>query len=233
LPQSAPDQSLVETGWNTVRKATLRNCRIGETGANAWPKCDRHPTNEFLIFIRHQIPADWPKDVTFSFGEDWSPRPSDVEFPATIRDAASGKKFSAAFICFDEAPESVDFQTQVARGPWEPIAIYDGKQTKEPVNGVMVVCSTPAIPKGRTDFQFEVMHNADREAYAMRMMAKLKNGKTREVQFHPGPLRGNPSKGFAIIWPDELNPADVKEYVLERARWERGEIKGVALKPVN
>ncbi|MBE0541234.1 MAG: protein kinase [Verrucomicrobia bacterium] len=195
------------------------------------PTVTINPTNEFLIYVQRQWPEDWPKDVARAVGMDWSPRPSDIGFfPPTIRDLESGKKASAHLICFDQVPGSVNYLVKVARGPWEAIAVYDGKQTRELVNGVMVVCSTPAIPEKRDDHQFEVMHNVDREVYSMRLIAKFLNGKTSEVDFHPGPVRGNPSKGSAIIHPGDFNPADVMEYVIERARWERGEIKGISLK---
>jgi hypothetical protein len=95
----------------------------------------------------------------------------------------------------------------------------------------MVVCSTPAIPAKRTEHQFEVMHNVDRDVFAMRMLARLKNGKVENANFHPGPLTGNPAKGFVQIFESEFKPEDVNEYVLERTPWVRGEIKGIALKP--
>ncbi|MBA4148128.1 MAG: protein kinase [Verrucomicrobia bacterium] len=205
--------------------------KLPELGPTRGPTVTVNPTNEFLIYVQRQRPEDWPKDVAMAIGNDWNPRPSDIEFSPTIRDLESGKTASAHLICFDRVPGSVNYQVKVARGPWEAIAVYDGKRTRELVSGVMVVCSTPAIPEKRNDHQFEVMHNVDREIYSIRLIAKFQNGKTREVDFHSGPLRGNPAKGFAIIHPGDFKPADVKEYVIERAHWERGEIKGISLKP--
>jgi len=188
-----------------------------------------NPTNEFLIYIQEQWPTDWPWYVSRTVGNDWTPQPSDVELPSYIRDLRSGRKANAQLICFGEPPDSVDYRVKTASGPWEPIAVYDGKKTRELVRGVMIVCSSPTVPAKRSDFQFEVMHNVNREIYAMRLIARFKNDETKELDFHPGPVRGNPSKGFAIIHPGDFDPADVKDYVIERTPWTCGEIRNISL----
>jgi hypothetical protein len=75
------------------------------------------------------------------------------------------------------------------------------------------------------------MHNLDRDKYALRLIACLKGGTSDEVTLHSGVLAGNPAKGFAVVFPKEYVPSDVKEYVLERTPWASGEIRNIALKP--
>jgi hypothetical protein len=189
------------------------------------------PENEFLCCMRWSLPNEvdghWRNQVTFV------PHPTVQESGAIVRDPSRPElgRFPADLICFKEPPDTISIRVAVAAGPWEPVATFDGKNTRELVPNAMIVCSTPSVGPNNRDYQFQVMHNLDRDAYSLRMIARLKDGKEQELMFHSGPLTGNPAKGFTLMYPQEVGPEDIKEYVLERTPWVRGEIKDISLRP--
>ncbi len=172
-----------------------------------------------------------PEDVSvWQCGTKYDPEPRFDDF-ATTRDK-QGKSGSAAVIAFADMPEEANVSFTTAVGPWEQVAVFDGEKTKDLVNGVMVTCGPPHADNPQDgSWGFDVMHNIDRDKYALRMIAHLKNGKEEHVVFHGGIRTGNPAKGFSAIFPAEYKPFDVKEYRLERTPWAHGVIKNVALKP--
>ncbi len=97
----------------------------------------------------------------------------------------------------------------------------------------MALWSEPRYENGA--LRFDVMHSADRERHALRMVARLRKGAAENLVFHTGVLAGSPAKGFALIHGPEQETrtwlARVKELVIERTPWVRGEIRGIALKP--
>ena len=212
--------------------------KLPELVPTTQPRITITPTNEFLIYANWTLPSEvkegFPKAPgrwTWQFQIGWVPRPGEVETPADVRDTAIGKERSAELVCFSNPPESVDCRVTVGAGPWEAIAIYDGHETKGLARGVMAVCSAPWYDESIGAYRFEIMHNIDCDRYALRLVARLKNGVVKEMAIDSGTRTGNSAKGYALIQPDDFNPADANEYYFERTPWVRGEINGIALRP--
>jgi predicted Ser/Thr protein kinase len=190
------------------------------------------PQNEFLFYIRRELPTGMALE---SFQPRFSPRPSDIEMPATVQELGSKARASAQLVCFAEPPDTADYQEAVACGPWEAVSVYDvqTKTTRDLERGAMALWSEPRYEQGA--LRFDVMHNADRGQYALRMVARLRNGGSEKLVFHTGVLTGSPAKGFALIHGSEPEAKNwlqqVKEMVIERTPWVRGEIPNISLKP--
>jgi len=62
------------------------------------------------------------------------------------------------------------------------------------------------------------------------MIAVWKDGKREEVAFHNGVQGTRETEGFVQLEPGQRSE-DIKEFIIERTSWMRGEIKGIALNP--
>ena len=150
---------------------------------------------------------------------------------ANMTDLKTGKRVTADVLRFVVVPETLSYRIDAAAGPWQRVAVFDGLKTNELISGTMVTCSPPVLDPNSKAWRFDIMHNLDRDKYALRLIACLKDGTSDEVTLHSGVLASNPTKGFAVVYPKEYVPSDVKEYVLERTPWASGEIRNIALKP--
>jgi hypothetical protein len=188
--------------------------------------------NEFLVYVRRELP---PGMVLESFASTFTPRPSDTEFPPTVQEINSKQRTSAQLVCFADPPDAADYQETVACGPWEAVSVYGvgTKTTRDLERGVMALWSEPRYERGA--LRFDVMHNANRGQYALRMLARLRTGGSEKLVFHSGVLSGSPAKGFALIHGSEQETKNwlqqVKELVIERTPWVSGEIRAIALQP--
>ncbi len=112
-------------------------------------------------------------------------------------------------------------------------AAFAERFTRDLDHGVMALWSEPRYEQGA--LRFDVMHNADRERFALRMVARLQNGGSEKLVFHSGVLIGAPAKGFALVHGTEHKVENwlrrVKEMVIERTPWVRGEIRNIRLCP--
>lgn len=118
-----------------------------------------------------------------------------------------------------------------AGGEWEPVAVFDGTQTRVLVEGMRVLCTNRRQdPNGDC---LDVSHNVDRGQYALRMMATFKDSKRVEVGFHPGVQRGREAQGVVFLDPSErdLRAWDIVAFTLERTPWISGVIHGIVLQP--
>ncbi|HNQ87031.1 MAG TPA: protein kinase [Verrucomicrobiota bacterium] len=205
---------------------------LPELAPTTKPEITVVPENEFLVYIRRVLP---PGIAIESIQPRLTPRPSDIELPATVREISSQSRTSALLVCFAEPPATADYQEAIACGPWEAVSVYDveKKSTQDLGRGVMALWSEPRYEQGA--LRFDVMHNADREHYALRMSARLRGGGHETLVFHSGVLSGSPAKGFALIHGREQEAKAwlqrVKELVIEQTPWLRGEICGIALEP--
>jgi hypothetical protein len=151
-----------------------------------------------------------------------------------IPDGAGGPKASsqivgqADVVRFPAGTGEATLQCATASGPWEPVAVFDGKQTKVLLEGVQVLCTH--LRREANGKCLDVTHNVDRELYAVRMMGVMKNGTQEELDLHPGVLRARETQGFVLVQGGQ-RVEEISEFVLERTPWVRGEIRGVALKP--
>jgi hypothetical protein len=179
--------------------------------------------NEFLVCIRWNLP---PTAGTWQERLLWQPAQDEPRTPVTVRDRQTGKEYSTAMICFKQPPETVDLQVNAALASWEQVAVFDGKRTRSPVG--TLTCTVP-VQEGDS-LWFDIVHDHDRTQFALRMKARLKDG--REVE---GDLVDEGGKGAvktrARLYLRQFTAADVKEYVFERTRWLRGEMRGIALAP--
>ncbi len=190
------------------------------------------PHNEFLFHIRRELP---PGVALESFQPGFTPRPSDIELPATVREIGGKARASAQLVCFAEPPDAVDYQEAVACGPWEAVSVYDveAKTTRDLERGVLALWSEPRYEQGA--LRFDVMHNANREQSALRMVARWRDGSSETVVFQSGVMTGASAKGFALIHGSEQETGkwlrQVRELAIERAPWVRGEIRNIRLNP--
>jgi hypothetical protein len=168
----------------------------------------------------------------WSMRTEFTPRPKSDHSAQVYTDATERRGAGLAhFAEFPPGTDVIDAHAIAVTGPWERIATFDGKTTKELVQNLMVVCSPPVWSESRKEWRFDVMHTADRDQFELRMMARLKNGRMEPLVFHDGPTVGNPAKGFAIVHRGRFDPRDVAEYTVERSPWVRGEIPGIRIKP--
>ncbi|MCL4179076.1 MAG: protein kinase [Verrucomicrobia bacterium] len=186
------------------------------------------PEDEVLVYVRIQPPPS---------AQRWQSR---MEFhPAALRRCSAvvrepdGKERVASILEWPSPGETIDLEVASAIGPWEPIALFDGQNTRELIPEIKVTCGPLHYDERRQCHQFEVMHNVDRDRYALRMVARLQNGQQLEVDLHAGLTHGSPAKGFTVLWPDEFKPDEVKEYAIESTPWVRGRFRRVHSQPNN
>ncbi len=129
---------------------------------------------------------------------------------------------------FPPGLQEVTVRCATALGPWEALAVFDGKQTKVMVAGVQVLCTH--LRQEANGKCLDVTHDVDRARFALRMMAVFKSGKREEVGLHSGVLSARETQGFVMLEPGQ-RVEDIQEFVLERTPWVRGEIRGIALNP--
>ncbi len=147
---------------------------------------------------------------------------------------AGGPKLSsqvvgyAEVVRFPAGTKEVALQCRSAVGPWEPVAVFDGKQTKVAIEGVRVLCTyLRQEPNGKC---LDVTHDVDRGLYALRMMGVFKGGRREELVFHSGVLGGRETQGFVLLEPGQ-RVENIVEFVLERTPWVNGRIEGIRLEP--
>jgi hypothetical protein len=134
----------------------------------------------------------------------------------------------ADVVRFPTGTDELTLQCASAVGPWEPVAVFDGKQTKVATEGVRVLCTyLRQEPNGKC---LDVTHDMDRGFYALRMMGVFKGGKREQLVLHSGVLSGRETQGFVALEPGQ-RVEDIGAFVLERTPWVRGEIRGIALTP--
>ncbi|MCU0787796.1 MAG: hypothetical protein MUC91_06335 [Verrucomicrobia bacterium] len=190
------------------------------------------PENEYLVYVRRESPSGMAVESSSS---TFMPFPTEWESTATVRERNSKQRASALLVYYAEPPDTVIYREAVACGPWEAVSVYDvnTKETRDLGRGVMALWSEPRYEQGA--LRFDVMHNANRERYALRMVARRRNGGDEMLGFHTGVISGSPAKGFALIHGTEAEAKarlqQVKELVLERTPWVRGEISGIAFRP--
>jgi formylglycine-generating enzyme required for sulfatase activity/outer membrane protein assembly factor BamB len=136
-----------------------------------------------------------------------------------------GKKLSetAQAVAFRELPETMRYRCGVSWGDWEPVAVFDGKQTKP--------CTPGASPRfydlkqdgGRVQVRCE--YEAD-ENYHVRFMAILEGGNGVELPICEQWGTVGVTVGKALGMPGPL-----REILMMRRRCVWGEIDGIALKP--
>ncbi len=129
---------------------------------------------------------------------------------------------------FPSGMQEVAVQCETALGPWEALAVFDGRQTKVLVEGVQVLCTH--LRQEANGKCLDVTHNVDRGRFALRMMAVFKDGKREEVGLHSGVLSARETQGYVMLEPGQ-RIEDIADFVLERSPWVCGEIRGIALKP--
>jgi len=134
----------------------------------------------------------------------------------------------ANVVRFPPGTEEVTVQCAIAVGPWDALAVFDGRQTKVLVEGVQVLCTH--LRQEANGKCLDVTHDVDREEYALRMMAVFKNGKREEVPLHSGVLSARETQGYVMLETGQ-RIEDIAEFVLEHTPWVRGEIGSVVLKP--
>lgn len=192
------------------------------------------PDNEVLVYYRIRT----PQGVTIkTIGLRWQPRPLLLQsgrdgFP-TVRDTEGKLRYTAAHFALREPLPAIDLTAEMvaSNAHWDPVAEFDGTSTKELVPNCMVVFSPPRFDEKAKRHVIDVMHNLSRKDHTLRLMAHLEEGRQKEIDFHPGVLSGTPTKGYALVYPDEVKVDKVEKWVLERTPWLRGEIKNIALRP--
>jgi serine/threonine protein kinase len=190
--------------------------------------------DEFLVVYGVNTPDG---DHTSRLRLEWEPNPllfHAGEFPS-VTDVKTGKRtpHAAQFALRNSMRDldHIDLTVSMVldRAEWEPLAVYDGRETHELVNGIMVVFSPPHYDDRAKRYVIDAMHNIPRDTHTLRLVAKLKDGRREVVNFHPGPQRGTPTKGYAHIHDHDFDIHHVVEYTLERTPWLRGELRNISL----
>lgn len=220
-----PDGSVFET-------APVEVVQLAEPRTIDSPGQSVEPEDEVLVYYRVHTPEGVSME---SIRMKWRPQPlllqTAEEFP-TVRDAGKLSQMVAHF-ALREAASSLNLTVELLTSDalWEPVAEFDGARTKELLPNAMVVFSPPRFDERAKRYVIDVMHNLSREHHGLRLVAHLKGGRREEIDFHTGVLSGTPTKGFALVYPDEVEVDEVEKWVLERTPWLRGEIRNIALQP--
>ena len=152
------------------------------------------PENEFLVCLRWKQPTAsgvWQQRLR------WQPAQDEPRTPVTVRDRETSEAYSTPMICFKQPPSKVDLQVNAALAAWEEVAVFDGQRTRSPLD--TMTCSVPT--KEGDSLWFDITHDHDRTQFALRMKARLKDG--REVE---GEIRDEGGTG-AIQGRARLFPA--------------------------
>ncbi len=142
---------------------------------------DYRPEEELLVYVRTQPP---PKAQRWQSRTEFHPAPL-RQRSAVVREP-DGQERMASILEWPASGATIDLEMSSAVGPWESIALFDGQSTRELVPGIKVTCGPLHYDERRQCHQFEVMHNVDRDRYALRMVARLHNGQQLEVDLHAG-----------------------------------------------
>lgn len=197
----------------------------------ASPRATHAPENEYIVYYEFRTPKG---ESVRSSQLGWSPNTIGFEHPSklSLRRVADGQPIhSFEYFALQEPTDTIDLTAKITltSAKWEPLAVYNRVKTRELHEGMDVVFSPPRYDKKAKRYVMDVTHNIPRSDHALRLMAHLKNGERKEVDFHPGTFSGIPADGYALIYPDDFNIEYVKEYVLERTPWLLGEMKGISL----
>jgi len=185
--------------------------------------------NEFLICVRHHTEnaqidgGGWISQVQFE------PQPDVYTIPTRI-DYRMDRQREAKWICFTNPPEAVDMHIQAATGPWEPITEFDAdmKKIRDIVPSGTVQGEPVRSSEGRI-VRFKLIHKLDRNAYALRLAAFLKNGQIIDTPFYDEDVSDGFIKSVAVIHTWRIKPDEVEKYMLERSPWVRGVIRNIRL----
>ncbi len=152
----------------------------------------------------------------------------------TVTGGAGGPKSAgqvvglADVVRFPPGTAEVAVQFATAGGPWEALAIFDGRRTTLLVAGTQVLCTH--LRQETNGKCLDVTHDVNRDQYALRMMAVFKDGKREEVALHSGLFSARETQGYVLLEPGQ-RVENIQEFVLERTPWVRGEIRNIALRP--
>ncbi len=199
-----------------------------------------NPADEVLVFYRIHSAGE---ETIASTRLDWNPNPFHLmvgDKSPSVRDLATGERcYSIAQFALREPCDSIDLQVDIigSGAVWEPVASFDGQKTtllpKGDTLGAMTIFSPLRYEQEAKRHVLDVMHNLSREHHGMRLVARLKNGQRKQVDFHSGVLTGPPTLGFGMIYDRDFDVRDAEEYILERTPFLHGEIKNIALRPAS
>lgn len=182
--------------------------------------------NEFAVQINYSLPDGVN---TFCMTSEYSPRPhqssAQVHFYRDLTISGTSR-----LLVFDNPPEKLDYRFGYVVGDWMPVATFDGETTivHQPDSHIQISLADESDFGRQETLRLHVSHDIDRDLYALRMMAKLHDGREQLMSF-PTEIKGETAKGFAAAYQFTSN--DVKEFVLQRSPWVYGEIPNIALAP--
>ncbi len=138
---------------------------------------------------------------------------------------------TAQVVRFPIGTQQASVQFALAAGPWERVAVFDGTRTKKFVENVQVLNTRDSFSQDADGKVLTVTHDIDQNEFALRMIAVLKSGKREQAHLYKSGLRARETQNSVLLGGFEKNVANVKEFVLERTPWVRGDIKGISLQP--
>ena len=129
---------------------------------------------------------------------------------------------------FPAGTKEVALQCRSAVGPWEPVAVFDGKQTKVVTEGVRVLCTyLRQEPNGKC---LDVTHDVDRGTLRAAHDGSVQGWETRGVGLSFRRSSGRETQGFVALEPGQ-RVENIVEFVLECTPWVNGRIEGITLEP--
>ena len=185
------------------------------------------PNGEHLGWIQIQE-GDWRR-LTIENAQRWA---------RILSGGAGGRKpdyqniGSADLIRFPAGTKETTVNIAVAAAPWTKVAVFDGKRTKVSVDGIQVLCTR--VPFDARDPHGKVLtitHDIDRDQYALRVIAVLKNGKKEKAALYGSGTTARETQSYVQLQGFEQNVDNVKEFILERTPWVRTQIPHIALSP--
>ncbi|HEX8294984.1 MAG TPA: serine/threonine-protein kinase [Chthoniobacteraceae bacterium] len=190
---------------------------------------------EFVVVTRTKLPSIGDRVTTTTHFSPASLARSYAEWQPLAGNRRNDEQLlQAHLLAYSEPPATISLREELASeaSRWESVAVFDGNRTRNLLPEANVVCGLPQRNGDRDGWRFEVSHNLDRDRYALRLVARLHDGRRAELAFHSGPIAGTPAMGFATISDRDVELKDIADYTLERALWSRGEVRDIALRSV-
>ena len=135
-------------------------------------------------------------------------------------------------------PDQMECSVQMSFAPWEPVCVYDmdSGKTRGATPDAILRVGKPRYDKVLKGLRYDITHNVNREEHDLRIMARLRDGSSKAMIFHPGHEKGRPASG-ALLCSGAESDADalkaiIKELILEQSPWVQGTISSIAMKPV-
>jgi hypothetical protein len=224
-------------------------CSRPSIGIGALPEAARSETGrEYLFLFRWDLPnalspGGWKVHFRAgssarAFGSEQGQQ-DEIEDLGTVAYVERSGGFDVIeLVRFAHPPDQMECSVQMSFAPWEPVCGYDvdsGKTQGATPDAILKV-GKPRYDKVLKRLRYDITHNVNREEQDLRIVARLRDGSSKAMIFHPGHEKGRPASG-ALLYSGSESDADtlkasIKEFILEQSPWVHGTISSIAMKPL-